>query len=240
MLGISIELSTGSTNTLVAAKPEQQHHGCVVLAETQTAGRGRHGKSWFSPFGRNLYVSLGWRFEKRVAALGFLSLTTGVAVRRALADCGVADVALKWPNDIELEGKKLAGLLIEVTGDAAGPCQAIIGVGINMYMPEATRIDQPWIDLSGIKSPPGRNRLAAAVIRRVSEAMEQFSEHGFAPFQAEWEAADFLQGRAVTVFQGTVRHHGIARGLSESGGLLVRLNDGMHEFHSGEVSVRRE
>ena len=237
-LSISIELNTGSTNSLVAAREVEKQHGYVALAECQTAGRGRHGRGWHSPFGSNIYLSLGWHFDEGVAAMGCLSLATGVAMIRALHDCGVTGVTLKWPNDLKLDGKKLAGTLIEVSGDVDGPCQAVIGVGINVNMPVATRLDQPWTDLSGLQNPPGRNRLAAALIERLAGAMQQFARQGFAPFQEEWEQADGLQGRAVTVVQGEVRHHGVARGLSDSGGLLVRLNDGMQEFHSGDVSVR--
>lgn len=237
-LRISVLLSTASTNAVVAAERPDEQHGFVALAECQIAGRGRQGRGWHSPFGCNLYLSLGWHFDEGVAAMGCLSLATGVAMIRALQDCDVTGVLLKWPNDLKLDGKKLAGTLIEVSGDVDGPCQAVIGVGINVNMPDDTRLDQPWADLSRLQNPPGRNRLAAACIEQLAGAMQQFARQGFAPFLEEWEQADTLLGRAVTVIQGSVRHHGIARGLSGNGGLLVRLDNGMREFHSGDVSVR--
>jgi BirA family biotin operon repressor/biotin-[acetyl-CoA-carboxylase] ligase len=181
---------------------------------------------------------LGWHFDQGVAAMGCLSLATGVAMIRALKDCGVSGVKLKWPNDLRLDGKKLAGTLIEVGGDVDGPCQAVIGVGINVHMPEATRLDQPWTDLSGQQNAPGRNRLAAALIEHLAVAMQQFAAGGFALFREEWESADELYGRSITVIHGASRQFGVARGLSDSGGLLVALEEGMREFHSGDVSIR--
>jgi BirA family biotin operon repressor/biotin-[acetyl-CoA-carboxylase] ligase len=237
-LTVRVQPSTASTNLVVSALALDKQHGRVVLAEHQSAGRGRHGRSWHSPFGSNIYLSMGWQFDEGVAAMGCLSLAAGVAVIRALRECGVTGAGLKWPNDLRMDGRKLAGTLIEVNGDVDGPCHAIVGVGINVAMPASTTLDQPWSDLSGQEEPPGRNHLAVQIITQLAIALQQFAENGFTPFRREWELADELQGRSVTVFQGHNRHHGVARGLSESGGLLVRLDDGVREFHSGEVSVR--
>ncbi len=240
LLSIHIHLKTRSTNSLVADAAAEEQHGCVALTECQTAGRGRHGRSWHSPFGSNIYLSLGWHVDEGVAAMGCLSLATGVAMIRALQVCGVTDVMLKWPNDLRLNGKKLAGTLIEVSGDVDGPCQAVIGIGVNVNMPADTRLDQPWTDLSGQDNTPGRNELTAALIEHLALAMQQFSEHGFAPFHKEWDLADELRGRSVTVVQGTTRQHGVASGLSDSGGLRVSMSEGMREFHSGDVSIRSD
>ena len=103
--------------------------GLVCTAEQQTAGRGRRGRQWVSPFASNLYLSLVWEFSQGAAALEGLSLAVGVAVARALAACDVPAVQLKWPNDVLHDGAKLGGILLEMTGDAAGACQVVVGVG---------------------------------------------------------------------------------------------------------------
>ena len=124
--------------------------GLVCTAEQQTAGRGRRGREWISPFGRNLYVSTVWEFTQGAAALEGLSLAVGVAVAQALKGLGLPEVQLKWPNDIQHEGKKLGGVLLEMVGDASRQCQVVVGIGVNVAMPgaAANAIDQAWTDIS--------------------------------------------------------------------------------------------
>ncbi len=152
--------------------------GVVCSAEQQTAGRGRRGRQWVSPYASNLYLSLLWEFSQGAAALEGLSLAVGVAVARALRACAVPSVQLKWPNDVLYEGAKLGGILLEMTGDTAGNCQVVIGVGLNVAMPAAAAgaIDQAWTDIKTITANqhPGRNRLLAAAVERVAAAGGRF------------------------------------------------------------------
>jgi len=140
-----------STNAELQRMPAAEQHACAVLAERQTSGRGRRGRHWYSPFARNIYLSLGWRFDTGVGELGCLPLVVALAAGEALRLAGVTGHAIKWPNDILLNGRKLGGCLVEVQGDASGPCSAVMGVGINVNMPQSTAgtnmIDQPWTDV---------------------------------------------------------------------------------------------
>ncbi len=148
----------------------QSGHAC--LAEIQTAGRGRRGRSWVSPFGGNVYLSQLWRFQAGPSMLGGLSLAVAVAVARALAKTGVQGFALKWPNDIISAGKKLAGILLEISGEATGPAAVVCGVGINVLLnrESARSIDQPWTDLYHMMGAvPSRNRLVGALISELTD-----------------------------------------------------------------------
>ncbi|HSJ49279.1 MAG TPA: biotin--[acetyl-CoA-carboxylase] ligase, partial [Gammaproteobacteria bacterium] len=164
----------------------------VCLAERQTRGKGRRGRNWVSPYGTNLYLSLSWRFESGLSALAGLSLVVGISLIRALQQLGVEGAGLKWPNDIYLQGAKLAGVLIEVSGESAGPCSAVIGIGVNVAMPEqqGRHIDQRWTDLRAHGIPVARNQLAAALLEQLLPALAEFARHGMQPFQEEWQRPD--------------------------------------------------
>jgi BirA family biotin operon repressor/biotin-[acetyl-CoA-carboxylase] ligase len=143
----------GSTNAEAMSQiAAGRGSGYVCTAEQQTAGRGRRGREWVSPYARNLYLSAVWEYEQGAAVLEGMSLAVGVVVARALAACGVPPVQLKWPNDLLYEGAKLGGILLEMTGDPAGACQVVVGIGVNVSMPgkAAEGIDQSWTDVSRI------------------------------------------------------------------------------------------
>ena len=214
----------------------------ACLAETQSAGRGRRGRAWQSPLGGNLYFSLLRRFYSGMAALSGLSLVVGVAVVEALADCGVAGVGLKWPNDVLADGRKLAGVLVELGGEFLGPCHAVIGIGINLRLPSEAlaRIDQPAIDVASLRGGeiPSRNALAARLIVRLIAALDRFEAHGFAAFAADYARSDLLHGRHVRVLAAGASHEGVAAGVDERGALIVRHDDTPHHYDSAEVSVR--
>jgi BirA family biotin operon repressor/biotin-[acetyl-CoA-carboxylase] ligase len=214
--------------------------GSVLLAERQSAGRGRRGRAWHSPFAANLYLSVLWRFEQGPAALAGLSLAIGVALIRALADLGIEDAALKWPNDVLLERRKLAGVLVEVAGEWSGPCRAIVGVGLNVRMPATRAIEQPWIDLAArLGAGASRNAAAAAVSARVLAALDDYARVGAGPALTAWRDHDALAGRAVVVHDGSARVSGTALGIDAAGCLCVRDAGGTtRRFASGEVSVR--
>jgi len=215
----------------------------VLVAERQTAGRGRRGRSWTSPLAAHLYLSLQRRFDGGVAALAGLSIAVGVATAEALRTLGFAAVGLKWPNDLVVRDRKLGGILIEFGGEDAGVVRAVIGIGINVRMPAAAaaHIDQPWIDLQALGTPlPSRDALAAEVIAAQARALDLFAESGLAPFLSRWRALDALGGRSVEVIAGVRREPGIALGIDDRGALRVRHADGERDYHSAEISVRAQ
>ena len=220
--------------------------GLVCVAEQQTAGRGRRGRQWVSPFAGNLYLSLVWEFAGGAAALEGLSLAVAVAVADALACCGADEVQLKWPNDIlyKLAGgksAKLGGILIEMLGDAAGACQVVIGLGLNIKMPAAAgaNIDQAWTDLSRVMArPPSRNRVLQALLEELLALLPAFAERGFAPWRERWLERDACRGKDVVVYSGRHQSSGRVAGISASGALLLHVGDGIRTVHGGEVSLR--
>ncbi len=242
MHSLHIEFETTSTQSLAlqAGTPTQ---GCAVwLAERQTQGQGRRGRQWLSPLAANLYLSLARRFDGGFAALSGLSLAVGVVVAESLRSLGATQVGVKWPNDLVADRRKLGGILIQLRGEAQGPCEAVIGIGLNVRMPANTAadIDQPWCDLSQLL--PGkriaRTALAANVLDRLLPALAQFETDGLAPFLPRWRELDALSGHAVRVLDGTNTNEGMALGVDASGALRVRMPVGERQFHSGEVSLR--
>ena len=214
----------------------------VCFAETQSSGRGRRGRNWRSPLGGNLAVSLLKRFDHGMGALTGLSLAVGTAVVAALADCGVDDTGLKWPNDVLARGRKLAGILIELGGEFLGPCHAVIGIGINVRLTPASLrgIGQPAIDLAtlGVGDTPVRNRLAGRLLAHLVETLDRFATHGFADFQDDYARLDLLAGAPVRIESGTATHEGVAAGVDERGALRVRAGGALRTYDSAEVSVR--
>lgn len=213
-----------------------------VFADWQDAGRGRRGRRWVSPPAANLQFSCLKRFSGGYAALSGLSLAVGVAVANALEDCGAAGIGLKWPNDLEHRGEKLGGVLIELGGEFMGPCHAVIGIGINVRVPEAVRraLDRPCTDLADVcgGSAPARNLLAAALIARLVAALDTFDASGFAAFAQAWGERDVLTGRTIRVDDARGAFEGTARGVDARGALQVRCGDGVRSVDSAEVSVR--
>ena len=221
--------------------------GVVCTAEQQNAGRGRRGRSWVSPFARNVYVSLVGEFTQGSAALEGISLAVGVAAARALEHNGISGVQLKWPNDILYEGAKLGGVLLEMVGDAAGSCQLVIGVGLNVSMPEraAQAIDQDWTDVRSIAETrgipcPGRNELLSALLNELLPLIAGFEVEGFAPWRQSWEALDAHAGKPVILSSGNKQVAGVARGVSERGALQLETSVGIQSVFGGEISLRED
>lgn len=216
--------------------------GRVCLAEMQTAGRGRHGRSWVSPFGTNVYCSVLWRFDAGPMALGGLSLAVGVAVVRALERAGVSGVGIKWPNDLLWNGRKLAGVLVEAAGDSRGPGFAVAGVGINRVLPDNARrrVDQPFAELRDLPGGRaiGRNRLAGLLVDEMFGMLSAFADRGFEACRADYERLDLLRGRAVQVMTAGQVLEAEALGVDDSGRLRALLPDGERTFASGEISLR--
>jgi len=238
---LQVCFETTSTQTLAAAAPASTP--AIWLAERQTAGQGRRGRAWISPLAAQLAMSVARRFQSGFAALSGLSLVVGVAVAEALHKLGYPQVRLKWPNDLWVDGRKLGGILIELRGEASGPCDAVIGLGINVRMPAefAAQIDQAWCDLAGMAhgDAVSRNVLAAGVIDALLPALDRFEREGLAPFLARWRALDALAGKPVRVLDGRDTQDGVAAGIDDHGALRVRFGQQERRYHGGEVSIRQ-
>lgn len=233
-----IHLSTDSTNEDAMALLADMRSACLVVAEHQRSGRGRRGKKWVSPFGDNIYLSLAWVFESGIAALEGLSLACGVAVLRTLRKQGFKGVSLKWPNDILIEGAKLGGILVEVGGDVAGPCHAVIGIGMNTRMRQlaGNQIDQAYSDLTSLKGEAvGRNALLAGLVNELVDVMVDFQRCGFAGFREEWMAADYYQGKPVEIHSGDRVTEGVPVGVDLAGNLLLETASGQVKVIGGEM-----
>ncbi len=241
-----IDEVTDSTNAEALRRVAQgAGAGVVCTAEQQSSGRGRRGRSWVSPFARNVYVSLVGEFSQGAAALEGLSLAVGVAVAKALESSGISGVQLKWPNDILFEGAKLGGILLEMVGDAAGSCQLAIGVGLNVAMPEraAQTIEQDWTDVRRIADAggiacPGRNELLSALLNELLPLIARFETEGFSPWQKSWKALDAHAGKPVILSSGHEQMAGVARGVNERGALQLETSLGIQSIFGGEISLR--
>jgi BirA family biotin operon repressor/biotin-[acetyl-CoA-carboxylase] ligase len=231
-----------STNDWLLALPPGQRHGMALLAERQTAGRGRRGRSWVSPYARNLYLSLGWTFESGAAQLGCLPLLVALAACDALDRAGLEGHGVKWPNDLLLDGRKLGGCLVEIQGDASGPCHAVMGIGINLRMPEslleAQGINQPWADLGDALPGLSRNRMASLLLGAMLVRVGLFAQTGFAPLREAWQQRDALAGLEVELQHATGAVRGRVLGISDYGALRLQLPSGTAEYTAGEVKVQ--
>lgn len=242
LTGLKIETSVDSTNSALQRLPVLQQHANVILAEHQSTGRGRRGRRWFSPFARNVYLSLGWKFEKPLSELACLPLVVALATAHALGRAGLQGHLVKWPNDILLDGRKLCGCLVEVQGESKGPCHAILGVGINVHMPVSditAGIDQPWTDLNSHKPACSRNKLVVLLLEELVGQLGLYAEQGFAPFQAIWQPLDALYGQVISVSSGNDSFEGTAGGIDETGALVLDTGKEILRFHSGEASLKK-
>lgn len=244
-LDINLVETIDSTNTEMAKRAgEGSPSGAGLVAEIQTAGRGRRGRVWQSAFGASLTFSLLWRFEKGASQLGGLSLAVGLAVLRALRKLGVgADVVqLKWPNDVVVGEEKLAGVLIESQGDMLGPTAVVIGIGVNVKLPARlqTAIDQPATDLQRLAGEIiSRNQLLAAILQQLVVVLDEFQVTGFPAFKKEWIAAHALHGKPVRVHSaGGKAMDAVVRGVGDDGSLIVAHRETDLVIASGEVSLR--
>ncbi len=238
--GLELKFALDSTSAYLGRSARGCTSGHVCLTEYQTAGRGRRGRHWVSPFGTNLYLSMLWRFQG-TGRLGGLSLAVAVAVVEALEQVGAPRLELKWPNDVLYQGRKLAGILIEVAGEANGECQVIVGVGVNMGMPpaEGGMIDQPWADLTETGARLDRNHAAGTLIGNLLRGLERFEKYGLSPCLESWRERDSMYGQPVTVHFVDGDLVGIGRGIDEAGQFLVEHGDGTERLNYGEVSIRR-
>lgn len=232
-----------STNTeLMRPSASKLPSGSVCLAEYQRAGRGRLGRQWLAPFGTNLCFSVLWRFDEPHQVQG-LSLAVGVVLIRVLSSLGLEGVSLKWPNDLLFEGKKLGGILIEMSGEAHGPSKVVMGVGLNRRLPKKVlkAIDQPAIDLDTAfgERAPGRNLLVAKLLSHLLPLLEGYPQEGLRPYLDEWRAAHAFQGQAATLEVGSRLLYGDIVDITEAGLLLFREAGGEAKaYASGDVRLR--
>jgi BirA family biotin operon repressor/biotin-[acetyl-CoA-carboxylase] ligase len=211
----------------------------LVLSEQQTAGRGRRGRKWVSPFAENLYYSLALRIDGGMRQLEGLSLLVGLAVIKTLREAGVAAAGLKWPNDILVGRRKLAGILLELTGDPADVCHVVIGVGVNVNMRTSSEVDQSWTSMFlEVGCAHDRNYVASALSRNLANYMRAHKELGFAAFKEEWEHCHLWHGAEVTLLSGSGEIHGIVLGVDAAGGLRLDVGGQERVFSGGELSLR--
>ncbi|MDG9884721.1 bifunctional biotin--[acetyl-CoA-carboxylase] ligase/biotin operon repressor BirA [Pseudomonas sp. GD04058] len=210
----------------------------LVLAERQSAGRGRRGRAWSSPFAQNLYYSLVLRVEGGMRQLEGLSLVVGLAVRQTLLALGVASAGLKWPNDVLVDNRKVAGILLELVGDPADVCHVVLGIGINVNMQSAD-IDQAWTSLHlETGHMIDRNRLAALLGDNLRIYLERHHQEGFSALQSEWESAHLWQGRPVSLIAGSNSVDGVVLGVDHQGALRLDVDGIEKSFSGGELSLR--
>ncbi|PMH37141.1 biotin--[acetyl-CoA-carboxylase] ligase [Vibrio sp. 10N.286.49.B3] len=230
-----------STNQYLLDNIQQLTSGTVCLSEYQSQGRGRRGRYWASPFGTNLYLSMYWCLEEGMAAAMGLSLVVGVAVVEALESLGLEGVKLKWPNDLYYQDKKLAGILVEMSGQAGGPAHLVIGMGLNISMPaETSGITQPWTSLSHINPTlPDRNDIATTITNSWLKTLEQYESQGMKGFVPRWNQYDNFIGRDVRLIMGKKEIVGTVRGIDEQGAVLLETSQGIESFVGGEISLRK-
>ena len=242
-LEILPEVDSTSTR-LMATKPPPLGLADVCTTELQHAGRGRFGRRWIAPFGSGLAMSVAWGFSDAARAVPALSLGVGVAVSRALMRSGAVAIVLKWPNDIWYRDRKLGGVLVEARAEAGGVAQVVIGIGLNVHLTAAARLE---IESGGARvaavadacrTPPSRNGIAGALLDELLSMLGQFEHHGFSALRDEWTALDALNGRPVLLQQGEKQSQGIARGADVDGALLLEIEGRLQRFVSGEASLR--
>lgn len=239
---VHLERVVSSTNDLLKDRLTGViESGATVLAEAQTQGRGRRGKAWLSPFGSNLYMSMYWRLEQGMAAAMGLSIALGAALAQLFEQEGIYGVELKWPNDVLVGGRKIAGILIELEGQAVGPAHAIVGIGINLQTPDwfLNEVEQPWTDVQRLLNKPiNRNMWAAKLVACCHKTIKEYEQTGLSPFLKRWHKYDRLAMQPVKIIMGDKEIVGIAEGIDESGALLLKREGKLERYHAGEVSLR--
>jgi BirA family biotin operon repressor/biotin-[acetyl-CoA-carboxylase] ligase len=229
-----------STNQYLLDRLASLQSGDVCVAEYQQAGRGRRGRKWFSPFGANLYLSMYWRLEQGPAAAIGLSLVIGIVMAEVLQSLGADKVRVKWPNDLYLMDRKLAGILVELTGKTGDAAQIVIGAGINLAMRrvETDVINQGWINLQEAGIKIDRNTLAVRLIKELRAALVLFEQEGLAPYLSRWEKLDNFIHRPVKLIIGEKEIFGTSRGIDTQGALLLEQDGAIKPWVGGEISLR--
>jgi len=234
-----------STNSYLTESVKTNFKPQICLAEMQTAGKGRWGRKWISPFARNIYLSVLWQFDKKIEELSGLSIAVAVAVAKTLELYGIKhDIGLKWPNDILWQKRKLAGILIEISGESHHLYNTVIGIGLNVAMPKAVakKIDQPWADIAEItKTIPERNKLVGLLLDQLFTTLNIYQQQGIGPFLASWRKLDVSLNRKITLVTPMQKKIvGIGKGIDTLGQLILEdpCTGKRQTFISGEVTSR--
>lgn len=241
--GILVQNITDSTNSQLMQKVMDgivTDPGYALVAEAQTAGRGRRGRNWYSPFAASLYFSMYWRLEQGIQAAMGLSLLTAIAITRLLRQQYQVNAKVKWPNDVYVDGKKLCGILVELAGQANAACDVIIGIGINIRLPQqaSDNIDQQYIDLTSVTtSTIDRNELVAILQQQLIALLKEFTANGFGGFVSEFNQYNQYIGQPVKLI-GNAEITGVCVGVDKQGALLVRTTEGVQAYFGGELSLR--
>ncbi|MBC8944488.1 MULTISPECIES: bifunctional biotin--[acetyl-CoA-carboxylase] ligase/biotin operon repressor BirA [Xenorhabdus] len=238
--GIEVIPVIDSTNQYFLDKLEELTSGDSCVAEYQYAGRGRRGRQWVSAFGRNLYLSMFWRLEQGPAAAIGLSLVVGIVIAEVLNRQGAERVKVKWPNDLYLDDKKLAGILVELMGKTGDAAQIVIGIGMNISMSSEQQklINQRSINLQQAGVTIERNKLVAEIVVELKKALVQFENEGLLPFISRWFKLDNFMDRPVKLIIGDQEIYGISRGIDQQGALLLDINGVITPYIGGEISLR--
>ncbi|MBD3610111.1 MAG: bifunctional biotin--[acetyl-CoA-carboxylase] ligase/biotin operon repressor BirA [Gammaproteobacteria bacterium] len=239
---IEVHQSLDSTNSYLLEQAKNgAENGSVCLAELQTAGRGRRGRQWISPIATNIYMSYLWRTQMAPAAVACGSLICALTVTQALNALGVEGIGVKWPNDVIVQQRKLAGILLEMTGEAYAEQAVVIGIGVNLAMPDeaASAIDQPWIDLSSLTEQKlSRNQIVAKILLQLRANLEQFEREGMQAYLETWNKMDQYAGQEVELHFPQQVITGKVQGIDQYGSLLLQTSEGVKAYQSGEVSLR--
>ena len=238
---LDILLDVDSTNTwLFERAPEHLGKRYAVLAEKQNNGRGRRGRHWVSPFGKNIYLSYLVTLPGSLGEQEGLSLMVAIAVERALSKLGMEGIGLKWPNDVYLDGRKVAGILLEGRQTQPDFCQIVIGIGLNVALSDrdAERIEQPWSALKQYLPEVSRNQVAAVLIDQLGLMLDEFKREGFAPWINHWADRDIYYKKDVILSGGSEPRIGVVKGVNRKGELLLHTDRGMEVIVAGELSVR--
>ncbi len=236
--------SIDSTNTELMqrlASKQALTSGTVIVAEMQNAGRGRRGRVWQSPFGANLYYSYYWLLDDGLQAAMGVSVAVGLAVFDCIKALYNVEVSLKWPNDILVNNHKLAGVLVELDGQPEGPCHLVIGIGLNIAMPEraSEHIDQAWIDLKRLGMQVDKNVLIAQLTYCLEQRLAQYQLSGLSDMYQEWNNVNAFAEQLVTLNTGQKTWRGICVGIDQQGGLILRQDGNEKTYYGGEISVRK-
>ncbi|WP_144211906.1 bifunctional biotin--[acetyl-CoA-carboxylase] ligase/biotin operon repressor BirA [Shewanella donghaensis] len=229
-----------STNAFMLQHADELKNGDICIAEYQSAGRGRRGRFWVSPYGHHVYASLFWRLNQGMGAAMGLSLVVGCSIVKTLQEYGVENLGLKWPNDIYKDNKKLAGILIELSGHSIDECNLVIGFGINMSMSDkhAEDIDQPWNDLSTLGEMPNKTDLLIDLHQQLKKDLSLFEAEGLAPFISQWEQHDLFINKKVDLIMSPKSISGVYRGIDEQGAVLLDIDGTVSAHVGGEISLR--
>ncbi len=232
--------SINSTNEFLKSTQSHDYQNHICLAEHQSSGNARLKRSWNSPFGQNLYLSIKYYFNKDISSISGLSLITGLSVIRTLSQLNISNIfKIKWPNDIYCEDKKIAGILTEVVGESYGGCMAIIGIGLNVNMMKLS--NENVINWTSLKKITGkhfdRNEICVSLINNIIKDIEKFSILGLEYFLSDWNNHDYLANKKIAVKNSEETIEGEYKGIDAQGNLLLKIDNKIITLYSGDTSI---